>query len=157
PAGVEARSRAVNDVDAPGPETLESGPEETPLSSNALRLELVSAPPPEDPLKPAPPPPVARALSPRSLLMLQRSFGNAAVAELVRRSQAVAPPKPDPAPSPLAGEDRGFSPSASGGGRDGGLAAPPKPDPSPSPLAGEDRGFSPSPSGGGQGGGRLAA
>src|SRR5947207_5607063 len=128
PAGVEARSRAVNDVDVPAPEPLESGPEQTPLSSNALRLELVSAPPPEDPLKPAPPPPVARALSPGSLLMLQRSFGNAAVAELVRRSQAVAPPKPDPAPSPLAGEDRGFSPSASGGGQGGGPAtAPHKP------------------------------
>src|SRR5205823_14224663 len=113
--------------DTPAPETLESGPEQTPLSSNALRLELVSAPPPEDPLKPAPPL-VARALSPRSLLMLQRSFGNAAVAELVRRSQAVAPPKPDP------------SPSASGGGQSG-VAAPPKPE------------LSPSPSGGGQGGG----
>src|SRR5207237_3267322 len=103
----------------------------TPLSANALRLELVSAPPPEDPLKPAPPPPVARALSPRSLLMLQRSFGNAAVAELVRRSQAVAPPKPELSPSPRIREDRGFSPS---------------------PRGGEDRGFSPSPSGGGQGG-----
>src|SRR2546423_4254307 len=66
PAGVEARSRAVNDVDAPAPETLESGPEPTPLTSHALRLQLVRAPPTEDPLKPAPPPPVARALSPRS-------------------------------------------------------------------------------------------
>src|SRR2546423_8960459 len=81
PAGVEARSRAVNDVDTPAPETLESGPEQTPLSSNALRLELVSAPQPEDPLKPTPPPPVARAPSPRSLPMLQRSFRNAAGAE----------------------------------------------------------------------------
>src|SRR5439155_8381283 len=133
----EARSRGVNGVDAPAPETLESGPEQTPLSSNALRLELVSAPPPEDPLKPATPPPVARALSPRSLLMLQRSFGNAAVAELVRRSQAVAPPKPDPSPSP------------SGGGQGGGSSPP-------SPLVREDRGFSPSPSGGGQGGGPAA-
>src|SRR5439155_7192305 len=137
----EARSRGVNGVDAPAPETLESGPEQTPLSSNALRLELVSAPPPEDPLKPATPPPVARALSPRSLLMLQRSFGNAAVAELVRRSQAVAPPKPDPAPSPLAGEDRGFSPSASGGGQGGGPATTPHkppaaPPPPPPPAAG---------------------
>src|SRR5207248_1424548 len=100
PAGVEARSRAVNDVDTPAPETLESGPEQTPLSSNALRLELVSALPPEDPLKPAPPPPVARALSPRSLLMLQRSYGNAAVAELVRRTAS--------------------RPSPSGGGQGGG-------------------------------------
>src|SRR5947207_8720859 len=134
PAGVEARSRAVNDVDVPAPEPLESGPEQTPLSSNAVRLELVSALPPEDPLKPAPPPPVARALSPRSLLMLQRSFGNAAVAELVRRSQPAAPPKPDPSPSPLAGEDRGFSPSASGGGQGGGPATTPhKPPAAPPP------------------------
>src|SRR5438094_643385 len=124
PAGVEARSRAVNDVDMPAPETLESGSEQTPLSSNALRLELVSALPPEDPLKPAPPPPVARALSPRSLLMLQRSFGNAAVAELVRRSQTVAPPKPDPSRSPLVMEDRGLSPSPSGEGQGGGRPAP---------------------------------
>src|SRR5256885_8136700 len=116
PAGVEARSRAVNDVDMPAPETLESGPEQTALNSNALRLELVSAPPPEDPLKPAPPPPVARALSPRSLLMLQRSFGNAAVAELVRRTAS--------------------RPSPSGGGQGGGLAAPPKPELSPSPPVG---------------------
>src|SRR5256885_13247339 len=140
PAGVEGRSRAVNDVDAPAPETLESGPEQTPLSSNALRLELVSALPPEDPLKPAPPP-VARALSPRSLLMLQRSFGNAAVAELVRRSQPAAPPKPDPSASPLVREDRGFSPSPSGGGQGGGSATAPNkppaaPPPRPSPASG---------------------
>src|SRR5439155_2607662 len=140
----EARSRGVNGVDAPAPETLESGPEQTPLSSNALRLELVSAPPPEDPLKPATPPPVARALSPRSLLMLQRSFGNAAVAELVRRSQAVAPPKPDPSPSPLVMEDRGFSPSASGGGQGGGPAPAPHrppaaPPPRPAPASGGGR------------------
>src|SRR5438270_1170060 len=64
--------------------------------------------------------------------MLQRPFGNAAVAELVRRSQAGAPPKPAP------------SPSASGGGQSG-VAAPPKPE------------LSPSPSRGGQGGGPAAA
>src|SRR5207249_3123410 len=100
--------------------------------------------PPEDPLKPATPPPVARALSPRSLLMLQRSFGNAAVAELVRRSQAVAPPKPDPSPSHLAGEDRGFSPSPSGGAQGGGPATTPHkppaaPPPRPAPASGGGR------------------
>ena len=54
--------------------------------------------------------------------MLQRSFGNAAVAELVRRSQAVAPPKPDPSPSPLAGEGRG---GGAAGGLCGVVAGPP--------------------------------
>ena len=123
PAGVEARSRAVNGVDAPAPETLESGPEQTPLSSNALRLELVSAPPPEDPLKPAPPPPVSRALSPRSLLMLQRSFGNAAVAELVRRTASP--------PSPPLGEGRvGVQPPPR-------ISPRQRPHPDPPPQAGE--------------------